>query len=215
MNEVLFINWLQNVLFWWNQNLRLRFQYEAPIVLLLHGHATYANAWGLAFAGSERILILRLTVYSSHLAQLCIFGVFKILSKNESKIKGMKGETVKIYQAMTTFYEATIMPMVRWSFIRAWFGRNPNDHLAHLPVNPGTVLSRTAIPEIILEELVARETMRVPRSTERPVRRRHQIPSPHELVMSLQAYVSKVNRTRPLCEHSEEEDSSEEEAMTA
>jgi hypothetical protein len=58
---------------------------------------------------------------------LGVFGIFKALYKTESKVKGLKGETLKIYRALAAFHKSTIIPMVRWSFVRAGFRRNPNN----------------------------------------------------------------------------------------
>jgi transposase len=70
MTEVLFVDWVKTVFIPWNANLRQKFQYEGPIVLLLDGHATHVTDRVRAYAGSERIMIIRLVVHSSHLSQL-------------------------------------------------------------------------------------------------------------------------------------------------
>jgi hypothetical protein len=146
---------------------------------------------------------------------LCVFGILKILYKKENKVKGMKGETLKMYRAITAFYKATIIPMVRWSFIRAGFFLNPDDLFGPLTVNPARVIDRIALPEIALEHLVAPETMRPPLSTDPLVRRRHQIPGPTEFAVSLRAYIDKVSGTYPLCGRSEEEESSDDAESTS
>jgi hypothetical protein len=52
--------------------------------------------------------------------------------------------------------------------------------------------------------------MRPPLSTDRSVRRRHQILGPRESALNLRAYIDKVSRTCPLSGRSEEEEASDE-----
>jgi hypothetical protein len=214
MTELLFIDWLKTVFIPWNDNLRQKQQYAGPIILLLDGHASHITARVLAYAGSQRILIIRLVAHSSHISQLldlCVFGLFKILYKKEKKVKGMKGETLKVYRAITAFYKATIIPMVRWSFLRAGFQLNPDKLFDPLTVNPDVVMTRIAAPEMTIEELVNPQTIEAGRMPPGAGRKRQHIPAPHEFSVSLQAYVQAVGGTCPLCGHSEEEESSEEE----
>jgi hypothetical protein len=52
-----------------------------------------------------------------------------------------KGDIVKIYRAVTACYKATIIPMLRWSFIRAGFGLNLADLFVPFTVNRVMVLN--------------------------------------------------------------------------
>jgi hypothetical protein len=72
----------------------------------------------------------------------------------------MKGEALKIYRAMLAFYKATIIPMVRWSFVPAGFRLNPKNLLAPLTVTPADVFARIAMPEIGLEDYVFRALLK-------------------------------------------------------
>jgi hypothetical protein len=67
---------------------------------------------------------------------LCAFGIFKFLYRTENKVKGMKGDILKIYRAIPAFYRATIIPMVRWNFISAGFRLHPNSLFVLLTVIP-------------------------------------------------------------------------------
>jgi hypothetical protein len=42
----------------------------------------------------------------------------------------LKEETLKIYRAILAFYKATVIPIVRWSFLRTIFRLNPKNLLA-------------------------------------------------------------------------------------
>jgi hypothetical protein len=142
---------------------------------------------------------------------LCVFGISKVLYKWENKVKRLKGETLKIYRALEAFYKSTILLMVRWGFVGAWFHLNPGNLSAPVTLRPEIVTERISLPEISLQEYVEPETLRPPLRTDRAARKRFQIPAPHESAVSLQAYIKRVGGIGPLCGHSEEEDSLEEE----
>jgi hypothetical protein len=169
-------------------------------MLFLDAHASQTTHRVLTCAGSQRILIIQLVVHSSLISQpldLCVFGIFEGLDKRENKMKGMKGEALKMYRGMAAFYKATRILMVRWSFIRAGFGFNPNNMFAFLPVNPEIILERIVIPEIPIEQLATPETLRPQIVTDGELRRRHRIPGPHALAVSLRAYGNKATNTCP------------------
>jgi hypothetical protein len=76
-------------------------------------------------------------------------------------------------------------------------------------------MERISLPEILLQEYVEPQTWRPPPGADRAAHKRFQIPAPHEFAVSLQAYVTRVGGACPLCYHSQEEDSlEEEEAMS-
>jgi hypothetical protein len=94
--EVLFVEWLKTIFLLRIENLRAKANYAGSIVLRLDGHSTHVTECVIAFARSERILIIRLVPYSSHLSQpldLCTFGLFKILYVKEQKRKKLKGKS--------------------------------------------------------------------------------------------------------------------------
>jgi hypothetical protein len=95
------------------ENLRARGNDIGPVIFLLDGHSTHVTERVVAFAGSERILIIRLLPHSSRFSQpldLYMFGLFKTLYK---KSKKLKEETLKIYRALHASYKTRIIPMVR------------------------------------------------------------------------------------------------------
>jgi hypothetical protein len=142
---------------------------------------------------------------------LCIFGIFNVLYKKENKVKGLKGGTLKIYRSLAAFYKYTIILMVWCSLIQAGFQLNPDNLFAPVALHPEIVIEKISLPEISLQEYVEPETLRPPLRTDRVARKQFQIPAPHGFTVSLQAYVKRVGGTCPLCGHSEEEDSLEEE----
>jgi hypothetical protein len=80
----------------------------------------------------------------------------------------MKGETLKIFRAAMASDKPTIIPMVRWSFIRAGLGPNPENLFAPVAVSPMKVLERIAHPEVPIEEFLGSEANAAP--VQRPVR---------------------------------------------
>jgi hypothetical protein len=139
-----------------------------------------------------------------------VVGLFTIYYKKENKLKRMKGEALKIFRVVMTFYKAAIIPMVRWSFIRARLGLNPENLFALVTVSPMKVLERIAHPEILIEEFLGSEANAAPVQATGASRRRSAIPAPTMFAISLHAYVQKVAGTCRLCGHSEEKHSSEE-----
>jgi hypothetical protein len=87
----------------------------------------------------------------------------------------MKGETLKIYRAILVFYQATIIPMVRWSFVRAGFRLNPKNLLEPFTLTPAD--ARVAMPEIGLEDYGFGAAPEVPLPAGRAGHRRAPIPN--------------------------------------
>jgi hypothetical protein len=78
----------------------------------------------------------------------------------------MKGKLLKIYPAVLLCSNATIMPMVRWSFLQTGFHFYPKDLSASLTVIPAAVLDqmvflksswRTVSSQILLIPLYQQE----------------------------------------------------------
>jgi hypothetical protein len=154
MTEILFIDWLQTQFIPKNNELRRKIDSDGPIILPVDGHTSHITPRVLADAASQKIIVIKLVVHSSHVSEpldLCVFS-FKMLDKRETTTQKRKGETLKIYRAILAFYKATIIPMVRWIFVRAGFRLNRKNLLAPLTVTPADVLARIAIPEIGLED---------------------------------------------------------------
>jgi hypothetical protein len=74
---------------------------------------------------------------------------FKSLTKRSQKLKGA---TLKIYRTLLVFDKVAIIPMVRWSFLRAGFRLNPDNLLDPLTVIPSQVLNRIATLEMTLAD---------------------------------------------------------------
>jgi hypothetical protein len=99
----------------------------------------------------------------------------------------LKGKTLKIYRAMLAFYKATIIPMVRWSFLRAGFRFKADNLLVPLTVTQTEIREPIVVPELSLEEFVFSAPDEAVRAAERPARRRAPIPGPTEFMISLKA----------------------------
>jgi hypothetical protein len=74
-----------------------------------------------------------------------------------TKAQKFKVEILKIYRALYAFYKTTIIPLVRWSFIRARFRLNSANLIVPLTINRTEVLTRISVPEMSLEQLVSQE----------------------------------------------------------
>jgi hypothetical protein len=214
MAEVLFIDSPLTVFLPRVETQRQRKQYNGPVVLLLDGHAVHVTPRVIASAGSEKITIIQLVAHSSHMTPLdmCLRNLQDILKK-EDEVKGLKGETLKMYRAITALYKSTIVQMVRWSFIRAGFLLKAQNLFGQVTVHPEGLLDRISVSEITLEEYVTPETLRPSLSTDQAACRRYQVPVPREFAVNLQTEVKQVGGVCPLYGHTEEEDSSDEEEI--
>jgi hypothetical protein len=99
MTQGLFIDWRQTQFSSKNNQLRRKTNYDVPIILIVDGHATHVAPGALANAGSQRIILIHLVVHSSQISQPldeCVFGVFKMLNRRETKTQRMNGETLKL-----------------------------------------------------------------------------------------------------------------------
>jgi hypothetical protein len=145
-------------------------------------------------------------VHSSHISQpldLCFFSLFKVIYRKEEKTHTLKGETLKIYRAILTYYTAAIIPLVRWSFLRAGFRLNPKYLLVPLTITRTEIRERIVVPELYLEEFVCSAPNEVARAVERPTSLRASIPGPTEFAISLKAYSGKIAATCCLWRHRE------------
>jgi hypothetical protein len=143
ITEVLFIDRLGAIFLPCISELRRKFDYDGPSILIVDGHSTHVTPRVIALCGARNVIMIRLIAHSSQLAQpldLCVFGLFKIFYRKERQSKGMKGETRKIYRTLLAFSKSTIIPMIRWSFERAGFRLNSDNLLSPLSVDPTPVL---------------------------------------------------------------------------
>jgi hypothetical protein len=116
ITEMLFINRLETVFLVQINEFRQKCAYEGLVILLVNGRSMHMTLPVTAFCWENHIILIRLVEYMSHISQpldLCVFGIFNILYKKEKQTKGMKGEIWKIYRALLSFYNGTIIPMVR------------------------------------------------------------------------------------------------------
>jgi hypothetical protein len=119
--------------------------------------------------------------------------------KREQNTKQTKGETLKIHRSILAFYKATIIPMVRWSFVPAGFCLNLRDFWTPTTGTQAEVLDRIALPELPLEEPLFSDVDEVARIAGSSGRRRAPISGPAELAISLWEYVDQVAGACPLC----------------
>jgi hypothetical protein len=159
-------DWIEIVLVVRINYLRQKLADEGPVILLVDGHSTQVIPRVIVFGGTNRIFLMRLAPHSSHISQpldLCLFWIFKILCKKENQTKGMKGETRKIYRAPLSFYKSTIIPMIRWSFVRAGLFLKPENLLGAVGANRTRVLERIEVPELPVDEaFMCPETIDLP-----------------------------------------------------
>jgi hypothetical protein len=79
--------------------MRIKAQYDGPIALLIDGNASHITPRVGAYAGSQRIILVRLVTHSPHISRpldLCAFSLFKGLYKKEQKTHKLKEKTLKI-----------------------------------------------------------------------------------------------------------------------
>jgi hypothetical protein len=86
VTEVSFVDWLKTVFLPQIETRRQRMEHQGPAILLLDGQAAHVIPRVLAYAGSQRIIIIQLVAHSSHLTrplELSVFGIFKVLYKRK------------------------------------------------------------------------------------------------------------------------------------
>jgi hypothetical protein len=117
----------------------------------------------------------------------------------------MKGETWKTCKALLSFCKSTIIPMIRWNFVRTGFFLKPKNLLGPVGVNGTRVLERIKVPELPVDEsFMYPETIDLATRPGIPTRRRAPVPGPTSLVASLATYTEKVTRSCPLCGHDDD-----------
>jgi hypothetical protein len=140
---------------------------------------------------------MRLAAHPSHISQpldLCVSSLFKVIYKKEKTPK-LKGDILKICRAILANYTAAIIPLVRWSFLRAGFRLNPKYLLVPLTITRTGILERIVVPELYLEQFVFSAPNEVVRAAERSTRLRASIPGPTEFAIRLKAYIGKTAAT--------------------
>jgi hypothetical protein len=130
-------------------------KYQGKVVLILDGHATHVTLLVIAYSGSRGLLLIRLVPHSSHIAQpldFCVFGLFKRIDSKEGKYTAGKGEIRKMYHALLVFYQATLIPMVRWSFERAGFLLDFENIRTPVQIVLGRILDQIDVPDFEIDE---------------------------------------------------------------
>jgi hypothetical protein len=138
ITEVLSVEWLKMMFLPRIENIRANANYTSLVVLIPDSHSRNMTGRMVAFAGSKRILIIRLIPHSFHLSQLLdlsAFGLFKVWYMKEPKTRKLKGETLKIDRTLHSLSKARVIFMVRWSLRRAEFHSNADILLASLAIN--------------------------------------------------------------------------------
>jgi hypothetical protein len=216
--KVLFIDWLDTIFLPRISELRWKFHYDGPSILIIDGYSTHVTLRVIALCGAWNVIMIRLVAHSSHLEQpldLGVFGLFKIVDHKERQSKGMKGKTRKIYRVLLAFYKSTIIPMVRWSFERAGFRLNSDNLLSHLTVDPTPVLDRLDVPELPFDNAFVYSDQLDPQRLQLTAqRRRRLIPGPAQFAINLMGCVDATVGKCPLCGHEEGEQFSDEEEST-
>jgi hypothetical protein len=203
INEVLFIDWIENVFLTRINCLRSKMNYNGKVVLIVDGHASHVTPRVVAFAASQDIILIRLVAHSSHIAQpldFCLFGMFKLTYKKEKQTQQFTGETKKLYKALLAFYKSTILPIVRHSFARAGILLHLGDMMGAVHIDSKVVLDRLVTPQIPVDETFVFPVEAVNEKYGKPkTRSRSPIPRPTPFAITLAAYVDKVTNKCPLC----------------
>jgi hypothetical protein len=117
----------------------------------------------------------------------------------------MKGEGRKIYRALISFYKSTIIPMIRWGFVRAGFFLKPENLLGPVGVNGTRVLERIEVLELPVDEaFMYPEIIDLPTRPEISTCRQAPVPGPTSFAVSRAACTEKVTGTCPLCGHDDD-----------
>jgi hypothetical protein len=111
---------------------------------------------------------------------------------------------------MQAFLKATIVPMVRWSFVRAGFQFDSDRIDRPLTLNPQEAIARIDVPELRLEQLLGSQAIEL-RSWHNPGPERREIPAPTTLIVSLAARATKGGGKCPHSEHPQDEEEATEE----
>jgi hypothetical protein len=152
------------------------------------------------------------TVLTSRNRSIYAFSGFSRFFIKKKQTKGMKGETRKIYRALISFYKNTIIPMIRWSFVRAGFFLKPENLLGPVGVNETRPLERIEFPELPVDEaFMYPETIDLPTRPGIPTRRRDPVSRLTSFAVSLAAYIEKVTGTYPLYGHDNDAEVSDDE----
>jgi hypothetical protein len=69
ITELLFFDWLENIFLLRNSELRTKFTYDGPNLLVVDGHSTHVTARVIALWAARKVRLMRLVPHSSHLAQ--------------------------------------------------------------------------------------------------------------------------------------------------
>jgi hypothetical protein len=218
VTEVLFIDWLDTIFPPRIPELRRKFDYDGPSILIVDRHSTHVTPRVITLWAARNVIMIRLIAHSSHLAQpldLCVFGLFTIFYHKERQNKGMKRETQKIYRALLAFYKNPIIPMVRWSFERADFRLNSDNFLSPLTGDSTPVLDRLNVPELLFDDAFVYPYQLDPQRLQLAAQRRRQrISGPAQFMINLIAYVDATVEKCPLYGHEEGEQFSDEEEST-
>jgi hypothetical protein len=88
ITEVLFLDWLQTQFIPKNEELRAEMKYKWSVSLLVDAVASHIPPRVIAYAGSQKLVLVKLIAHSLHIGQpldLCVFGLFNVFIKRNQK----------------------------------------------------------------------------------------------------------------------------------
>jgi hypothetical protein len=77
IREFLFFDWFENIVLPHISELRTKFTYDGPSLLVLDGHSSHVTARVIALCAAQKVILIRLVSHLSHLSQrldLSLFG---------------------------------------------------------------------------------------------------------------------------------------------
>jgi hypothetical protein len=100
-------------------------------------------------------------------------GYSRFCTRRRGRAREWMEKLENFYHALIVFYQSTVIPMVRWSFERAWFCLNSSDLLGAVTIDPIHVPERIDVAEFPFEDaLLYPEWLRPEQLQESEPRRR-------------------------------------------
>jgi hypothetical protein len=198
--KVLFTEWLKTMFLSQIESPRAKANSTVLVMLLFDGQSTPVPDVVIAFAQSERILIIGLVSHSSHLSQprdLCTFGLLKRFEKNGQKNRNLKENLQRFIAYCTHSAKSQLFSWFDAVSLAPDFVAIRLISCAPLTINYAEFLTEINIPEMFLEQLVFQEPAEAPASAGRLVRRRAGIPSLIEFTVSLTPCIDKMSGLCP------------------
>jgi hypothetical protein len=190
VTEVLSIDWIETIFLPHIAELRQQCADEGLTILVVDGYLTHVTHRAIALCGPWKIILIKLILHASHLAQsldLCVVVLFKIMYRKEKQSKRLQEGTRKIYRARLMFSKSTI---VLWSFQRPRFCLNPDNLLRPLTIDSKRLLNHLEVCEVPFDDaVVSPERLDHQQVEGSHQRRRHRILGPADFVITLITYI--------------------------